>query len=151
MRVPPGLPRTDSNGDKLICCLDKSLYGLRQAAREWNKLFVAFLLEWGFVQSSADTCLFHYSASSRLVMLIVIWVDDIICADADAKIRNMFATELAKKFPIEEKTELTWILGIKVKRDLKTGSLALSQELYIKDVHQGYVTETCTPSGDYWS
>ena len=134
MRVPPGLPRTDSNGDKLICCLDKSLYGLRQAAREWNKLFVAFLLEWGFVQSSADTCLFHYSALSRLVMLIVIWVDDIICADADAKIRITFAKELAKKFPIEEKTELTWVLGIKVKRDLKVGSLALSQELYIKDM-----------------
>ena len=42
MRVPPGLVKTDAHGNKLVCMLGKSLYGLRQAAREWNTLFVSF-------------------------------------------------------------------------------------------------------------
>ena len=54
---------------------------------------------------------------AKLVMLIVIWVDDVICADADSAVRQRFAADLGKKFPIEEKTDLTWVLGIKIKYD----------------------------------
>ena len=48
MRVPPGLVRTDADGNRLVCKLHKSLYGLRQAAREWNTLFVSFFGAVGF-------------------------------------------------------------------------------------------------------
>ena len=62
--------------------LNRSLYGLKQAGREWNKLLVAFLLEWGFKQSSIDVCLFMYSSESAILWLLV-WVDDIIQVDND--------------------------------------------------------------------
>ena len=126
MRVPPGLVRTDADGNRLVCKLHKSLYGLRQAAREWNTLFVSFLVKWGFVQSTADTCLF-YLVRVTLVMIIVIWVDDIICADSDSTLRDKFAEDLSKQFPVEEKTELTWVLGIRVQHDLAGGLLTMSQ------------------------
>ena len=115
MRVPPGLVRTDAHGEKLVCKLGKSLYDLRKAAREWNTLFVSFLLTWGFQQSAADTCLFFLKMKTKLVRLIVIWVDDVICADADSVVRQRFAADLGKKFPIEKKTDLMWVLGIKIK------------------------------------
>jgi hypothetical protein len=143
MRVPPGLVRTDADGNRLVCELHKSLYGLRQAAREWNTLFVTFLVEWGFVQSAADTCLF-FLVRVTLVMIIVIWVDDIICADSDTALRDKFASDLAKKFPVEEKTELTWVLGIRVQHDLANGMLTMSQELYVKDMLRRYAPHMTT-------
>ena len=88
MRVPPGLARTDAHGNKLVCKLGKSLYGLRQAARAWNTLFVTFLVAWGLAQSAADTCLFFFKVASKLVMIIVIWVDDVICASANDSVRD---------------------------------------------------------------
>ena len=139
MRVPPGLVRTDADGNRR----QKSLYGLRQAAREWNDLFVTFLVQWGFVQSAADTCLF-FLVRVTLVMIIFIWVDDIICTDSDTALRDKFASDLAKKFPVEEKTELTWVLGIRAQHDLAGGMLTMSQELYVKDMLRRYAPHMAT-------
>ena len=47
----------------------KSLYGLKQAARDWNQLLRKALLEWGFTQSQADPCL--YVHLERKVWLLV--------------------------------------------------------------------------------
>ena len=35
MRVPPGVASTDPQGVPLVCKLNRSLYGLKQAGREW--------------------------------------------------------------------------------------------------------------------
>jgi len=55
----------------------KSLYGLKQAARNWNQLLRKALLEWGFTQSQADPCL--YIHLKRKIWLLV-YVDDIAIA-----------------------------------------------------------------------
>ena len=133
MHVPPGLPRVDSQSRPLVACLRKSLYGLKQAGREWNKVFVAFLIEYGFVQSPADTCLFVHVSRSVLTIMLVIWVDDIICADASADARDHFAAALAKRFDVEDKAALHWVLGISVHHDRGARTLRLSQQLYIED------------------
>lgn len=44
--------------EHLVCKLQRSLYGLKQAARVWNETIHALLLELGFMQSSADPCLY---------------------------------------------------------------------------------------------
>lgn len=41
-----------------VCRLRKSLYGLKRAARQWNKEMVRFLVSLGFVQSIQDYSLF---------------------------------------------------------------------------------------------
>ena len=43
MRVPPGIRAFDSDGKPLVCKLNRSLYGLKQAGREWAVLFSSFL------------------------------------------------------------------------------------------------------------
>ena len=102
MRVPAGLPDRDSSGAPLVLKLNRSLYGLKQAGREWNKLLVAFLIEWGFKQSSIDVCLFTYTAETSILWLLV-WVDDIIQVDNDSALRERFTSELSKRFPTEDK------------------------------------------------
>ena len=44
--------------EKLVCKLERSLYGLKQAAKVWNETINGILKELGFQQSHADPCLY---------------------------------------------------------------------------------------------
>ncbi|HJL47402.1 MAG TPA: reverse transcriptase domain-containing protein, partial [Polyangiaceae bacterium LLY-WYZ-15_(1-7)] len=133
MRVPPGHPRFDDKGRPLVLKLNKTLYGLKQSGREWNKLLVAFLISWGFAQSKIDVCLFIYSAAGKVIWLLI-WVDDLIIADNDSTVREKFMGDLGERFPTEDKGELTWVVGVHVVRDRPRRALTISQELYVTDL-----------------
>ena len=45
-------------GEKLVCKLNKSLYGLKQSGRIWNLLLHDYLIEQGFKQSLTDMCVY---------------------------------------------------------------------------------------------
>ncbi|KAL0320385.1 UNVERIFIED_CONTAM: Retrovirus-related Pol polyprotein from transposon RE2 [Sesamum radiatum] len=62
-----------------VCKLTKSLYGLKQASRQWNKKFTEKIEEFGFVQSKNDYCLFTKEVAGGQITLLV-YVDDILVA-----------------------------------------------------------------------
>ena len=137
MRVPPGVPAINEQNEPLVCQLNRTLYGLKQAGREWGTLFASFLVSWGFVRSSIDTCMFTY-AKSDLLLWILVYVDDCIIVDNDAALRSRFIADLSKRFPVDDRGELEWMLGIAVHRDRPNRVLTLSQELYINDLVERY-------------
>ena len=139
MRVPPGVPAFGEHGEPLVCRLNRSLYGLKQAGREWGALFASFLTNWGFTRSTIDTCLFTY-VKDHLILWILVYVDDCIIVDNDSALRSRFVTSLGKRFPVDDRGELEWMLGVSIRRDRSNNSLSLSQELFIKDLVDKYAS-----------
>ena len=133
MRVPEGLPDRDDRGRPIVCKLKKSLYGLRQAGREWGICLSTYLVGYGFERSHIDTCLYKLKRGGSFVWLAV-YVDDILCVDNDAALRNRVIQDLDSRFTLTDKGALHWMLGVEITRDLDAGSISLSQTLYIKDL-----------------
>jgi hypothetical protein len=63
-----------------VCRLQRSLYGLKQASRNWNKKFDSFIVKYGFTRGVADPCV-YYQKDDQNITIMAIWVDDgLLCS-----------------------------------------------------------------------
>lgn len=112
MKIPQGFSK--ENEDR-VCRLRKSLYGLKQASRNWYQKFTSALLDLGFWSSKADHSLFLYKDSDTFIS-ILIYVDDvIIVGNNHTKIQEIKKC-LHDRFSIKDLGELKYFLGIEVAR-----------------------------------
>ena len=61
----------------MVCRLNKSLCGLKQASRAWYSRFATFLLTLGFTEVKSDMSLFIYCRGDETANLLL-YVDDIV-------------------------------------------------------------------------
>ena len=80
MSLPPGLWRQGE--EHLVCCLHKSLYGLKQSSCQWFAKFSEAIRSVGFVQSKADYSLFLKKQGKSFTALLI-YVDDILITGND--------------------------------------------------------------------
>lgn len=66
MTLPQGYP-CSIQSPNLVCKLQKTLYGLKQASKQWLAKFTTSLKQTGFVQSDVDSSLFTQSYSFMLM------------------------------------------------------------------------------------
>lgn len=71
-------------GDKLVCKLDKSIYGLKQSGRNWNLLLHECLTGDGFTQNQSDHCVYSKEYKEGKTIIIT-WVDDLIIASSSTE------------------------------------------------------------------
>ena len=72
--------------------LKKSLYGLKQSSRTWNKTFHTYSTTQNFMQSPVDPCMKCSKCPQSIVLL---WVDNILIASkTDAYLMQIKTTEL---------------------------------------------------------
>jgi hypothetical protein len=73
--------------DPRVCNLKKSIYGLKQASRQWfSKLFASLLL-FGFLQAKSDFSLFIIKTTNTFIA-VLIYVDDVIITSNTLKAIN---------------------------------------------------------------
>ncbi|GJW93471.1 retrotransposon protein, putative, ty1-copia subclass [Tanacetum coccineum] len=59
-----------------VCKLKRSIYGLKQASRQWNKRFDDEIKKFGFSQNRDEPCVYVKDSGSYVTFLIL-YVDDI--------------------------------------------------------------------------
>ncbi|PKI79314.1 hypothetical protein CRG98_000259, partial [Punica granatum] len=108
MRLPPGF---FSRRKEVVCRLRKSLYGLRQASRNWYSKFADALRGYGFHQSDADHSLFIYSRG-EVFLGVLVYVDDLIVVGNSSAHCASFKKYLHQCFRIKDLGPLKYFLGI---------------------------------------
>nr|GEV21896.1 hypothetical protein [Tanacetum cinerariifolium] len=99
MKLPPGYTKPHSKTN--VCKLQKSLYGLKQANRQWFIKLTTFLIQLGFSQSYADTSFFTFR-KDHIFLCLLIYVEDIILTGNDSTYITQIKTQLHKEFCIKD-------------------------------------------------
>ena len=129
MEQPEGYEVTGENGEYLVCKLNKSIYGLKQAGRNWNKLMDGWLKNNNLQVSEADPCLYIYrSENVHDFLALAIYVDDLLTIDNNKSLRDKLVTSMEKDFKLVDLGEANWLLGMKITRD--EDSIQIDQEKY---------------------
>ncbi|CAM9733622.1 unnamed protein product, partial [Choristocarpus tenellus] len=101
----------------------------------WNFLLVETLLELGLEQSEADPCLFRIIVDGGTVMIMIVHLDDMLMAEeSGAGYAVRIIEGFNDKFPVVNLGEVTKLMGCRIRRNRKTGTLVVDQSLYIGGV-----------------
>ncbi|GJS38934.1 putative RNA-directed DNA polymerase [Tanacetum coccineum] len=99
-----------------VCKLQRSIYGLKQASRSWNKRFDEEIKKYGFTQNPDEPCVYK-RASGSIIVFIILYVDDILLMGNNIPMLQDVKSWLEKCFAMKDLGEAAYILGIKIYRD----------------------------------
>jgi hypothetical protein len=121
----------ETEGEKTVLRLLKSLYGLKQAARNWQLLLKKYFLQNNISPTHADPCVFFLREKDALC-LVSTHVDDIFVLfnTAGKKVRDALFQSILADIPIENLGPVSWALKTAILRDREKGILKISQEQY---------------------
>ncbi|RDX64212.1 hypothetical protein CR513_57263, partial [Mucuna pruriens] len=131
MVQPENLVSNESKS--MVSKLNKSIYGLKQASRQWYHKFHQVITSYDFEANVVDDCVYHNFNGSKYIFL-VLYINDILLASSDTGLLHETKRFLTKNFEMKDLGEASFVLGIQILRDCSQGFLMLSQENYISKV-----------------
>ena len=117
--------------ENMGCRLKKSIYGLKQASRQWYLKFNQTIKSFGFKENIEDNCIYAKFKNGKYIFLIL-YVDDILLASSDVSLLQETKKFLSSNFDITDLGEASYVLGIEIHRDRNNGVLGLSQKAYLE-------------------
>ncbi|KAG7299880.1 hypothetical protein JYU34_016900 [Plutella xylostella] len=141
MAQPPNF----QDGSK-VCKLNKSIYGLKQASRQWNKKLNSILIEIGMSRSKVDPCIYYRITNEHDILFLTVYVDDILCFYNNEDTAVMIKKKLNEKFHMKDLGEAKFCIGFKISQNTtcKNG-ISLDQSLYIEKILNRFNMSDCKP------
>lgn len=140
MEPPDGI---QFDGDK-VCLLLKSIYGLKQSPRQWNKKLHEFLISIGFKQSKTDYCVYYFHSNNIFDnFYILVFVDDILLITKNQHRIKALKNKLKENFEMTDSEPLSYYLGIRIDRD--EDNIYLSQKAYLENLLRKTNMIDCNP------
>jgi Reverse transcriptase (RNA-dependent DNA polymerase) len=112
MRQPPSYAAPNSDGK--VCCLIKTLYGLKQSGRRWYQRLVEILVKkMDFTVCEVDEAVFFHQ-NEQILVIVVVHVDNCTIGASCMKLIISFKDEIKKCVKITDLGELHWLLGMEI-------------------------------------
>ncbi|GKD86027.1 retrovirus-related pol polyprotein from transposon TNT 1-94, partial [Tanacetum coccineum] len=120
--------------------LKKALYCLKQAPRAWYDTLSRFLLDSKFSKGVVDPTLFTQKTSKH-ILLVQIYVDDIIFASTDPKACDIFSNEMSSKFQMSMMGQMFFFLGLQVSQNLE--GIFINQSKFALELLMKFRMDSC--------
>ena len=117
MAQPDGF--SDTANPDYVCKLQRSLYGLKQSPRMWNKTIDDFMLGLKFKKCDSDHCV-YMKRDDQDMIFVALYVDDLILASSTSKMLQETKEALNRRFEMTDMGQLKYFLGIEIDQDFKT-------------------------------
>jgi len=143
MEVPKGVENFRSGSR--YWKLKKALYGLKQAGRQWKKWLHDVLTKLNLIRAFADDCLYIRKEDGKIILIVLVYVDDMAVAGPNGIHIVSFKSALAEDFDITDLGELKFMLGILVTRDCQKRLIYLSQSTYIQQILSRFGMQDAMP------
>ena len=105
------LPYDCGERTEAVVKLDRALYGIKQAGRQWSAVLCQILVdEHSMEQCRADPCVYRKIVEGVVKLILVEHVDDILVS-GKKEARNELHHTLNRNFPTENLGELKWYVG----------------------------------------
>ena len=110
MDQPEGF--TCTGEEQKVCCLQRAIYGLKQAFQNWSINFDEVIWGYNFTKNESNLVYTRRSVEAQFTFL-VLYVDDILLIENNVKILGNIKAWLSTQFFMKN----MYILGIKIYRD----------------------------------
>lgn len=124
-----------------VCKLNRAMYGLKQAGRQWNIKLDAALTDFGMTRSNLDPCVYH---SKENDIILAIYVDDLIILWKSERCLKDIKVALNTRFKMTDLGRATNIVGIAI--EYTDGGIAIHQQHYIKSVLERFGMKDAKPA-----
>jgi hypothetical protein len=143
MSQPDGFIEKGNQGK--VCKLKRSIYGLKQASRQWNILFDNSITSYGFSMMEGDHCIYFKIVGGNFTLLSL-YVDDILIASNNKEMLLEVKMWLSSTFDMKDMGNASYVLGVEILRDRNKGILGLSQKAYLKSILKRFSMLDCRPA-----
>ena len=109
MRQPKGY----GDSTNQVCHLIKTLYGLKQAGREWNLEIDRKMQGKGYVRLRSDACVYIWHMDDDFV-IITVWVDDMLLFTTTTPFKEKAIADISNEWEITDLGTPTKIIGIEL-------------------------------------
>ena len=140
MQQPEGYVKPGE--EHLVCKLEKSLYGLKQSSRCWNKVFRECIEKIGFIQASADPCVF---IRKDALTIIGVHVDDLMILARNITEMRSVKDSLKLQFKMKDVGELHFYVGVCIVQDVKNKQVFLHQGHYVEKMVEKFAQTEAKP------
>src|SRR3954447_3482679 len=127
MKIPEGVHTNFATTScQPVCKLNRTLYGLKQSPRMWNKKIDEYLRSRGFLGLQSDHGV-YIRRSDDSVSIIVLYVNDLLLLTNSSESMKKLKTELSNKFAMTDCGEIHQFLGLRILRDRQRKLITVDQ------------------------
>ena len=131
--------------EHMVCKLKRSIYGLKQASRQWYLKFNDTIVSFVFKENTIDQCIYLKVSGIKFIFLIL-YVDDILLATNNLHLSYETKMFLSNNFEMKDMGEATYVIEIEIFQNRSQGMLGLSPTSYINKVLERFRMQNCSAS-----